>query len=59
MHAELQTAVTLVVYGLGPLLIFTGAYLGWRRIRHHSRRYGAHNYDEARASERKKFWGYE
>jgi hypothetical protein len=56
MHADIQTPVRLLVYGLGPLLVLMAGYFGWRKIRPHCRRYGPY---EHRASERKKFWGYE
>ena len=58
MHANVQTAVALIVYGLGPVLVLAGGILGWRRIRPHCRRYGSDHYED-RVSERKKFWGYE
>jgi hypothetical protein len=58
MHANLPIAVALVVYGLGPVLVLAGGYFGWRKIRPRCRRYGSSHY-EHRASERKKFWGYE
>ncbi|HVM51352.1 MAG TPA: hypothetical protein VMU04_25200 [Candidatus Acidoferrum sp.] len=58
MRANLQLAVALVVYGLGPILVLVGGYFGWKRIRPHCRRYGANTY-HARVAERKKFWGYE
>ena len=58
MHANFQIAAALVVYGLALVLILAGGYVGWRKIRPHCRRYGSTNYED-RASERKKFWGYE
>ena len=58
MNADSQWAMALVVYGVVPVLILVAAYFGWRRIRPHCRRYGADGY-RARASQRKKFWGYE
>jgi len=58
MHIDLQSVLSLLVYGLGPILVLGAAYLAWRRIRLRCRRYGPDPYRE-RASERKKFWGYE
>jgi len=58
MNADSQWAIVLVVYGVVPVLVLVVGYFGWRRIRPHCRRYGAEGYRD-RASQRKKFWGYE
>ena len=58
MQADSPLALALAVYGLTPILVLLAGYVGWRRIRPHCRRYGAEGYRD-RASQRKKFWGYE
>ena len=58
MHASLQSAVAILIYGLGPVLVLAGGYFAWRRIRSHCPRYSSDHYKN-RVSERKHFWGYE
>jgi hypothetical protein len=58
MNVNADWAMSLLVYGMAPVLILLGGFLGWRRIRPHCRRYGVDDYHH-RASQRRKFWGYE